>query len=458
MTNRPVLVWFRNDLRIDDHPALRAAADSGAPVAALYVLDDALDGRPLGGAARWWLHHTLISLRDSLGGLGVPLILRRGAAADVVPALAAEAGAATVLWNQGATPFQRTADAAVAEALGRAGIAPRLTAPDLIADPAAVRTGSGRPYRVFTPFWRALSRDHAPARPVDAPAAVRGLDVPPPGDALTDWSLLPTHPDWAGGLRDTWQPGEEGAFARLETFLEDAVEGYAVHRNYPATEGTSRLSPHLRFGEISVRRLWHVAQAVGGDRAEPFLREVGWGEFNRHQLFQEPALHETPLRPEFAAFPWLEDHAGFRAWCEGRTGYPIVDAGMRQLWHTGWMHNRVRMITASFLVKDLLIPWQWGEKWFWDTLVDADAANNAGGWQWVAGCGSDAAPYFRVFNPTLQSEKFDPRGAYIRRWLPELSGASERTLHHPGPGALVDHTAARRRALAAYQEIAGAGT
>lgn len=452
MAERPALLWFRNDLRTDDHPALNAAAASGAPVLAVYVLDETQDGRPLGGAALWWLHHSLVALRKGLGVLGVPLVLRRGRAVEVVAELAGETGAAAVHWNQGNTPFQRRVDAALVSALGQRA---RLARADLIAEPDAVRSGGGQPYRVFTPFWKALWRDHAPPPPVAAPDRVSGLSVPPAGDALEDWGLLPTRPDWAGGLRAAWRPGEEGALERLEEFLGGAVDGYAARRDFPAEPGTSRLSPHLRFGEISVRRLWHTSQALAGDAATGFLREVGWREFNHHLLFQRPDLHAEPLRPEFKAFPWREDEAAFKAWCEGRTGYPIVDAGMRELWRTGWMHNRVRMIAASFLVKDLLVPWQWGEQWFWDTLVDACPANNPGNWQWVSGCGTDAAPYFRVFNPGLQGAKFDPRGTYVQRWVPEAADGGGLFSRYPAP--MVDHDAARRRALAAYEEISGKG-
>ncbi|MGC2855292.1 cryptochrome/photolyase family protein [Novispirillum sp. DQ9] len=448
MNERPVVVWFRTDLRTDDHPALNAAAAAGAPVVALYVLDDAQDGRPLGGASRWWLHHALASLRDGLARLGVPLVLRRGPAVTVVPAVVAEVDAAAVHWNRGATPFQRATDTAVAALLGERA---RLAAADLIAEPAALRTGGGQPYRVFTPFWKTLARDHAPPPPQAAPERLRSMAAPPPGDRLEDWGLTPSHPDWAGGLRETWRPGEAGAMALLEAFLGTAVDRYATRRDYPAEAGTSRLSPHLRFGEISVRRLWHMAQALAGDAAAAFLREVGWREFNHHLLFQQPALHDVPLRREFNDFPWREDTAAFKAWREGRTGFPIVDAGMRELWRTGWMHNRMRMIAASFLVKDLLVPWQWGERWFWDTLVDACPANNPGSWQWVAGCGSDAAPYFRVFNPTLQGEKFDPRGAYVRKWVPEAADGAGLFSTYPAP--MVDHNTARRRALVAYEDM-----
>lgn len=455
MSERPALLWFRNDLRIDDHPALTAAAASGAPVVAVYVLDDTQDGRPLGGAARWWLHHSLAALRESLAKLGAPLLLRRGTAVQVLPALADETNAVAVHWNRGNTPFQRRADAALSTILGERA---RLAASDLIAEPAAVCTGGGQPYRVFTPFWKTLWRDHAPPPPQAAPDRLRGLSAPPPGDALEDdaledWDLLPTRPDWAGGLRESWRPGEDGAFAHLETFLGAAVDRYGQRRDFPAEPGTSLLSPHLRFGEISVRRVWHTAQALAGDAAAGFLREVGWREFNHHLLFQQPALHEAPLRPEFAGFPWREDEAAFKAWCEGRTGYPIVDAGMRELWRTGWMHNRVRMIAGSFLVKDLLVPWQWGERWFWDTLVDACPANNPGNWQWVSGCGTDAAPYFRVFNPSLQAAKFDPRGAYVARWVPEAADGGGLFSKYPLP--MVDHDAARKRALVAYEAISG---
>lgn len=461
---RPALLWFRHDLRLDDHPALSAAAAGGA-VVALYVRDPALNGRPLGAAQDWWLHHSLDALGRALAAHGVPLLLRDGPAATVVPAVALALGARGVFWNAGHTPFLTALDDQVSDALLGADIASHRGAPDLLAAPDALLSGSGHPYKVFTPFWKALRDTHPVDRPVDTPP-LRGpgpLDIA--GDRLDDWALRPTHPDWAGGLRQTWTPGEASARDRLRAFLAERVDRYAMERDTPAVEATSRLSPHLRFGELSPRRVWHQTQAAAGDAGEPFLREVAWREFSHHLLVQHPAMATRPLRPEYAAFPWREDEAAFRTWTEGRTGYPIVDAGMRELWHTGWMHNRVRMIAASFLVKDLLVPWQWGERWFWDTLVDADPANNTAGWQWVSGCGADAAPYFRIFNPTLQGEKFDPRGAYVRRWVPEVAAVPDLRIHRPGeagdlfgaqyPAPMVDHSFARRRALQAYETVSG---
>lgn len=464
MTERPILVWYRNDLRLDDHPALRAAAETGAPVAAVFVLDPALDGRPLGAAARWWLHHSLEALAVDLGHLGVPLVLRHGPAADELTALAVACGAAAVHWNRGTTPFLRRIEDTTSAALNAAGVTTRFFASDLIAEPDRLRNGYGKPYQVFTPFWKALYRGHFPDTPVAPPARVRGVAEPLQGTSIGALGLLSGPPDHSEHLHRIWTPGERGAGVRFDTFLADKIERYPSERDSPAADVTSRLSPHLRFGELSMRRLWHAVYSLLGDRAEPFLRETGWREFHYHTLLREPTLHEEPLRPEFADFPWQPDETAFRAWTEGRTGYPIVDAGMRELAQTGWMHNRVRMIAASFLVKDLLIPWQWGESWFWDALVDADPANNPGNWQWVAGCGTDAAPYFRIFNPILQGEKFDPRGAYVRRWVPELEGLDDLAVHRAGehgtaspatvyPPPMIEHRTARRRALQAYERI-----
>ena len=469
----PVLVWFRYDLRLDDHPALCDAAAKG-PVIGLFVLDPALDGRPLGGAARWWLHHSLTALSAALADRGIPLLMRAGDAATVVAQEAAAAGVQGVVWNRGNTPWLRRLDQTAATALARQGTPHRITASDLMVEPEAIRTGSGGAFKVFTPFWKALQASHRPAAPQTTPDSLRGPGLPgapapvppapvPPAPVPSDWALLPTRPDWAGGLRATWTPGEAGAHQRLHDFLQSRVLTYGARRDFPADPATSRLSPFLRFGEISARRVWQVTEHLSGDSGLPFLRELAWREFNHHILFQAPDLHLHPLRPEFRNFPWREDPAGFAVWCQGKTGYPIVDAGMRELWHTGWMHNRVRMIVGSFLVKDLLVPWTAGEDWFWDTLVDACPANNPGNWQWVSGCGADAAPYFRVFNPVLQGEKFDPDGAYVRRWVPELA-RKRQGVHRPAedgdlfrspayPPPMVDHGRARDRALAAFAAL-----
>lgn len=475
----PVIVWFERDLRLADNPALAEAAASGRPILPLFVLDDEAPGRwSPGGASRWWLGQSLAALAADLRRLALPLLLRRGPAERIVPAVAAEAGAALVTWNRRYDPWSRARDGAVKAALGASGIDARSRNGACLREPWEVRTGQDEPYRVFTPFWRTLRAMGSPGKPLPAPArddvkAAGAMD----GDQLEDWQLAPTKPDWAGGLRRTWQPGEAGARQRLKTFLDEGLAGYREGRDRPDQAGTSMLSPHLHFGELSPRTAWAaVEEAIAADPAcsaggEAFLRELGWREFCCQLLFHHDTLPERPLRPEFADMPWRTASRDLAAWQRGRTGYPIVDAGMRQLWETGWMHNRVRMIVASFLVKDLLIPWQAGEAWFWDTLVDADLANNAANWQWVAGCGADAAPFFRIFNPVLQGRKFDPDGAYVRRFVPELARLPDDRIHEPWkaprdvlaragielgrdyPLPIVDHGAARERALAALDAL-----
>ncbi|MGE5203292.1 MAG: cryptochrome/photolyase family protein [Acidobacteriota bacterium] len=454
----PALVWFRDDLRLADHPALVAAARSGRPVIAAYVFDDETE-RPLGGAARWWLAGSLEALAADLAALGVPLVLRRGRADKAVRALVRESGAATVHWNRRYRQAAAALDDALAATLGRGGIAVEVHAGDLLFEPAAIRSGSGAPYRVFAPFWRACLAASPPAPPLPRPRRIAASSDYPTSERLGDWQLRPSAPDWAAGLRATWTPGEHAARRRLQRFVRHALADYALRRDFPAKAVTSGLSPHLRWGEVSPRQIWHAVHAEDGRSGAAFLRELGWREFAAHALWHVPNLATTPLRPEFAHFRWRRDVRALRAWQRGRTGYPLVDAGMRELWATGAMHNRVRMAAASFLVKHLLLPWQAGEAWFWDTLVDADPASNAMNWQWVAGCGIDAAPYFRIFNPVLQGRKFDPEGEYVRRWVPELRKLSVRDVHAPWlastpsasgyPPPIVEHAAARRRALAA---------
>ncbi len=482
MSVSPIIVWFRQDLRINDNAALSAAAATGLPVLPVYILDDDGPGAwKMGGASRWWLHHSLVALGSSLACLGAPLLLRHGASARTLCALARETGARAVLWNRCAEPYWQDQEAILRTQLAEAGIDSASFPGALLFDPDLVRSREGNPIKVFTPFWKACLAAAQPAVPTPAPTVLRGLEVLPPGDALVDWRLLPTAPDWAGGLRTSWQPGEAGAQHRFETFLDRRLGAYGRLRNRPEPAATSQLSPHLHFGEISPRQVWHAvrlrmemepAACSGG---ESFLRELGWREFCQHVLIDQPEMPVLPLQRRFEKFAWVDDPAGLRAWQRGQTGYPIVDAGMRQLWQTGWMHNRVRMIVASFLVKDLLLPWQIGQQWFWDTLVDADLANNAGGWQWVAGCGTDAAPYFRIFNPVLQGEKFDPEGAYVRRWVPEIANLPNAWIHRPWqappliaaeagirigstyPCPLVDHFEARKRALAAFSRVTQPG-
>ncbi len=444
------IVWLRDDLRIADNPALAAAVARGGPVAIVYLLDDVSSGiRPLGAASRWWLHESLSRLDAELGQLGGSLTLRRGAAEDVLPALVTELGADALYWNRryGAA---REIDARLKSRLREGGVDAQSFHANLLVEPWTVTTGDGGAYKVFTPFWRA-AQQHAMRAPLPAPDAITFAAAH--SDALDDWRLKPTHPDWSTGLHEHWTPGERGAHEALELFVTERLADYH-RRDEPGIEATSHLSPHLRFGEVSPYQIWERVHSplTPGARANAakFLSEVGWREFNANILFHSPNLAEENYRPAYDAFPWGEaDPAQLAAWQSGRTGIPLVDAGMRELWHTGYMHNRVRMVAASFLVKNLLVDWRIGEKWFWDTLVDADEASNPGNWQWVAGSGADAAPYFRVFNPLLQAAKFDPDGVYISRWVPEYG-----TPEYPEP--IVDLAETRRAALDAHAQLTAA--
>jgi deoxyribodipyrimidine photo-lyase len=441
------IVWFRDDLRLGDNPALHAALDRGGPVVLLYLFDEQSPGiRPLGGATRWWLHHSLAAHAAEIATRGGRLVLRRGAAEQALPALVAETGADAVFWNRRYSAA-REVDARLKAGLRESGLEVRSFAANLLVEPGTVTTDAEAPYQVFTPFWRAAQAQ--PMRdPLDAP---RELPAGPTvaSDDLDAWRLLPTRPDWADGLRETWVPGEVAALRRLEEFTAHGLADYD-RRDEPAV-GTSGLSPHLRFGEISPAQIWHRlhgALAPEARRNVPkFLSELGWREFNWSILFHHPDLATRNYRRAYDAFPWSWDRGPeVEAWQQGRTGVPLVDAGMRELWRTATMHNRVRMVVASFLVKNLLRHWRIGEEWFWDTLVDADEASNPGNWQWVAGSGADAAPYFRVFNPELQSKKFDPDGSYVRRWV-----AAEELLT-----PIVDLAESRREALAAFEAIRNA--
>ncbi|MDN3310771.1 deoxyribodipyrimidine photo-lyase [Microbacterium oryzae] len=441
------IVWFRDDLRLADHPALHAAAARDEPVVGVYVLDEESPGvRPLGGAARWWLHHSLASLGERMAALGAPLVLRRGAAAEAIPALVREVSARAVVWNRRYGGAERETDAVVKSDLRARGVEAGSFAGSLLFEPWTIRTGGGTPYAVFTPFWRACQAMPAPRAPLPEPQELRGPEVAPASERLDDWELLPTAPDWAAGLRETWRPGEPAARERLRAFLDDDVRDYERARDEPAGGATSLLSPHLRWGELSPHEVWHRALASGAD-VGAFLSELGWREFAWHTLYHHPDLATANLDRRFDAFPWPPlDPVALNAWRRGRTGFALVDAGMRELWRTGTMHNRVRMVVASFLVKNLLIDWRCGEEWFWDTLVDADAASNPFNWQWVAGSGADAAPFFRVFNPELQAQKFDPQRLYVRRWAPDHADGI-------GPMPMVDLKASRRAALDAYETV-----
>lgn len=469
----PAILWFRDDLRLADHAALCAAVESGRPVLPVFVLDDAAPGPwALGGASRWWLHHSLVSLRKSLSEHGCELTLRRGDSVAIIAEIVEQTTAAEVFTGGSANPWARRVDQAVAEVFG--GTLHRMRTTTLF-HPDSVRTRTGGAYSVYTPFAKACLALGGPRPPLPAPTTIRAAKAPH-SDRLEDWGLLPTRPDWAAGLRDTWTPGEVGAMEQAEGFFTDRLAGYAAGRDRPAGDGTSMLSPHLHFGEISAAQLWHRAhQRPGGKSRDTFIRELLWREFCANLLWHNPGLPEAPLKPEFGNMPWRDDKPALTAWRKGQTGVPIVDAGMRQLWRIGWMHNRVRMIVASFLIKHLMIPWQVGEAWFWDTLVDADLANNAGNWQWVAGCGADAAPYFRVFNPVLQGRKFDADGDYVRRFVPELGRLDARHIHAPWeapagalaqagvslgqtyPHPIVDLARGRTRALDAYGQIRSEG-
>ncbi len=466
---RPLILWFRQDLRLSDHPALLAAVASGQPVLPLFILEEGDATRPLGGAARWWLHHSLSSLKRDLAACGAQLALKRGKAASILDTVIAETNASGVIWSRCYEPEARQRDDAITASLRARQLKAEGFNGSLLFEPEQIKTKTGTPYQVFTPYWKACLQAAPPAAATAAPSRINGYSG---ASSLTleEFDLLPTSPDWAGGLRENWQPGEAGAQHRLAEFLEKALGQYKKGRDFPAQPLTSRLSPHLHWGEISVRQIWHAATALAFSYPEDtahFLRELGWREFSHHLLYHFPELPTRPLNRRFETFPWREDAAALKRWQTGQTGVPIVDAGMRELWHTGWMHNRVRMIVGSYLVKDLLIHWQKGEAWFWDTLLDADLANNCCGWQWIAGCGADAAPYFRVFNPTLQGQKFDPQGDYVRRWCPELAPLPDKYIHQPWaapplllqeagvklgttyPFPAIDHHEARSRALEA---------
>jgi deoxyribodipyrimidine photo-lyase len=443
------LVWLRQDLRLADQPAFQAAA-SGGPVLALYVLDDQTLGEwKIGGAQRWWLHHSLASLRRALEDRGGALILRRGRCVDVVRQVADECAAEAVHATRHYEPWWRKAEAELGERL-------TLHTGDVLHEPEDIRNGSGGAFKIYGPYFRALSRHLPPAEPSPAPRHFEAPAKLPASERLEDWQLLPTRPNWATGF-DVWQPGEQGASSHMKRFASEAAN-YAERRDLPAEVGTSNLSPHLHFGEISPRQLWHGLDDGAGEK---FRRELAWRDFSRSVILTSPDMGNREQRGFGLRYrTGKQADADFTAWSRGRTGYPIVDAGMRQLWVTGWMHNRVRLITASFLVKHLLLDWQLGAQWFWDTLVDADYANNSQNWQWIAGTGFDRQPFYRIMAPLVQSEKF--RGAeYIRRWVPELAGLSDDDIHDPWgrgvapagyPEPLIGHREARERALSAYRQ------
>jgi len=428
-----------------------------------------------GAASRWWLHHSLSELTQALAKLGSPLVIRRGYSLSILRAFTKEVGAQAVYWNRRYEPSTIVRDKNIKGALVADGVDVRSFNGSLLFEPWQVLNGKNEPYKVFTAYYKSATALVSPPYPVERPKKLVGPAKGLQSAAIQDLMLLPKI-DWTKGMEKVWRPGEKGAKKNLENFLESIVDEYVSDRDRPAVRGTSRLSPHLHFGEISPRTIWHAVKdadksSKGREGKTTYLKEIVWREFAHNLLYHFPLTVKAPLRPEFELFPWHDDPELLKRWQTGQTGYPLIDAGMRELWHTGWMHNRVRMIVASFLVKDLLLPWQEGAQWFWDTLVDADLANNTLGWQWSAGCGADAAPYFRVFNPVLQSEKFDPDGEYIKRWVPELAKLPKPWFHHPWqapepvliahgvelgknyPHPVVDHAFARDRALHAFKQL-----
>jgi deoxyribodipyrimidine photo-lyase len=472
----PVIVWFRRDLRLADNPALHAAAKSGRPVIPVYILDETHGLRSPGAASLWWLDKSLRALTADLKALGARLVLRRGEAAAIIHSVVKETGAKEVVWNRLYDPATRARDADLKASLKAAGVHAASHNAALLLEPWEVVNKSGEPFRVFTPYWK-TARSQIPAFTLHRPPeALAAPDAWPSSDDIDDWRLHPTQPDWSTGF-EAWVPGEAGAQARLDTFLDGGLQTYADDRDWPARPGTSRLSPHLHFGEIGPRQILRAVEAMAHRSpqktrdAEKFISELGWREFSYSLLFHTPNLAKDNIKPAFDRFPWISDDRALQAWRKGMTGYPLVDAGMRELWATGYMHNRIRMVAASFLIKHLLLDWREGEAWFWDTLVDADPANNPASWQWVAGAGADAQPFFRIYNPMEQGRKFDPDGAYTRRWVPELARLPNEHLHEPWsaapevlrragvelgktyPKPIVEHKAARERALDALKRM-----
>lgn len=468
--------WFREDLRLLDNPALHFAAAQGS-VTPVYIFPEGL-----GSASYWWLHYSLERLSNSLKEKGVSLVLRSGDPSKILPELAADVGANQVVWNRVYSPKGMAEGEAMKAQLEANGLTCKSFNGQLLIEPTNVLNKQGTPFKVFTPFWRHCLNSLSPPEPLPEPDFVdsqsqRHDSRQVESQKLEDWGLLPTKPNWAKGFEGQWQPGELGAQVSWRAFLDGAATRYKDGRDIPSESNTSLLSPHLAFGEISPRQLWHdmhnaiACQSVDSENGAKYLSEIGWREFSRYLLVHFPYVESKPFNSRFELFPWQDNPALIDAWKHGKTGYPIVDAGMRELWHTGYMHNRVRMIVASFLTKHCLSHWEHGMQWFWDTLLDADIANNTASWQWAAGCGADASPYFRIFNPILQGEKFDADGAYIKKWLPELKDLPKKYINKPWeadgmtltlakvtlgveyPYPIVEHKAAREAALSAYQAI-----
>ena len=476
-TMGPTIVWFRNDLRMTDQPALHAAAERGEPVLCIFILETDNGLRPLGAASRWWLHHSLERLGADLAKAGAALTLYAGAAADIVPAVVGTTGASALYFTRRYGGSSTALDKAIEAAVASETCVVETFNGRLLHEPWDVKTKAGGNYGVYTPYWKAAMALGAPTTPLPRPRKLRAaLPAGPKAVALEDLGLLPTKPNWAAGWDDNWTPGEAGAAKRLAAFLREGLADYPAERDRLASWGTSRLSPHLRFGEISPRQIHAAVEAaratVPNEAVGKYLAEIGWREFDYQVLHYHPDVAAKNLNAKFDRLPWADvPKAQLVAWKKGRTGFPVVDAGMRELWTTGYMQNRVRMITASFLIKDLLCDWRVGEQWFWDCLCDADPANNTMNWQWVAGTGADASPFFRIFNPVSQGERYDPDGEYIRRHVPELAKLKGKAIHAPWladetvlrdagvelgrtyPRPILDHGESRQRALEAYRKV-----
>jgi deoxyribodipyrimidine photo-lyase len=465
----PIIVWFRQDLRISDHAALHAASQTGAPIIPLFILDKKSDAQwTTGRASLWWLEGSLRELNIALKSLNSRLILRRGKPQNVLDNLLDEITAQAVYFTRRYEPENAAEDQSISEHLRDKGIECRRFSGSLLFEPDAIAKKTGGAFRVFTPFYKTCLAMETVKNTLPAPKNLMAPETWPKSERLKHWKLRPIKSNGDAGFKDRWRPGTVQAYDVLKEFTGCRISKYTEDRNRPDRKGTSGLSPYLHFGEISPREIWNFVTRPDGLKEEvtngnvSFLRELIWREFSYHLLWHWPHITHLPFNKNFEGFPWRDDERALKAWQSGSTGYPIVDAGMRELWQTGWMHNRVRMVVASFLTKHLLIPWQEGARWFWDTLVDADLANNSASWQWVAGCGADASPYFRIFNPILQGQKFDPQGRYVRQWVPELADLPNRYIHVPWesgtrifgyPAPLVEHQFARRRALDSYAKI-----
>ena len=463
------IVWFRRDLRLEDNPALAAALRAHDRVVCVYLHapDEEAQWAP-GAASRWWLHHSLDALDSDLKKRGAALTIFSGETAKVLVSVVRKTKADAIYWNRLYEPAIIARDKIVKQALDDAGIATHDFNGNLLVEPWDIQTKAGGPYKVFTPFWRNARANLVPTPPLSVPRKIPSVTVRG-ATTLKKLDLLPKI-KWDAEFFEHWEPGERGAHRLLRRFKSDAVKNYKQGRDRPDRDDTSRLSPHLHFGEISPRQIvWSFEKSASGKPlgadADFYIRELGWREFSHHLIYHFPKTPEHNLNPQFDRFPWARRNASALArWQRGKTGIPIVDAGMRQLWKTGWMHNRVRMLVASFLTKNLRMHWLEGARWFWDTLVDADLANNTQGWQWTAGSGADAAPYFRIFNPVTQGERFDPQGVYVRRWVRELANVPAPLIHQPStdagvlkktgyPAPMVDLKTSREQALEAYARM-----